>query len=142
MSTMTEDRQNRLNSLSDLFKDARGFRPPYSYLSDASKLDDGRLQDLCDRLQTEVEESINAEAAASLRAQKSFEETITRTMEAGARSREEALRWMVQSIQGRPSDAQDVESLLWQSGVDLDFSPMYLAEMGFTRRGMVWVCGG
>lgn len=84
--------------ISDLHKDAYGFRPG-SYFWDNWKNSgkDGKQRiwdDLCKELDGEIERNRLAQA----RAVAEFEKLISRHMQHGAQTRYDAIRWIVQSL--------------------------------------------
>ena len=88
---MTErtEREELLNILSDVFKDANGFRPRGMF-SDYSV---AQLRAELDRLSAKVEESINAERQLEAARAEAFEKRITDLINCGAGNRETAIRW-------------------------------------------------
>ena len=89
MFTFDED------TVSDLFKDAYGFRPSGSFWVTWEKASNLRKQiiwdDLIDVLRAEQEHERQAQARAIDR----FEHLVAKTIEHGAADRETALRWIM-----------------------------------------------
>ncbi len=93
------------NLLSDIHKDARGFRPGQDFFARWKRANDDVKQQIWDMLVREVDESIEAEKAQTDAAVFSFEAQIDSLIQTGAGDRKTAIRWMVDSI--GLSDAQD-----------------------------------
>jgi len=82
---------------SDLHKDVYGFRPRGHWFYDANTTDDERQAEwdyLCKCLDRQIEED-NAEKA---KAWDSFQEQVKQNLRFGARSEQEAIRWVVESL--------------------------------------------
>ena len=136
---MSNERAEIMQTLSDLHKDAYGFRPSGSFWDRAWAMTLDELQDLATNLQKEVEASMVNEAASALRAQRGFEKTVAEIIETGAGDRPTAIRWLV-SGQGEDfTEHQGVEHALWNFGLDFSIMDQYFVEIGFTRKGMVWI---
>ncbi|QIV65842.1 hypothetical protein Cp1R7AA1_021 [Mesorhizobium phage Cp1R7A-A1] len=90
-------RDEMLNLLSDIHKDARGFRPSADYLRAAKALDDAELTKLWDSLCVEVEQSIEDDARAHAEAAKRFESSVAELIASGAGDRATAIRWLAQA---------------------------------------------
>ncbi len=111
MTTYTFDDQ----TISDLHKDARGFRPFGAFVEDWTQSDkdtkqsiwDGLIQELCLREQEEAH--FEAECLADFKAQ------ITKVIEAGAGNRINALRWMTSTETFY--HVQDVEGWVYRQGI-------------------------
>lgn len=84
--------------VSDLHKDAYGFRPT-SYFWDSWKQsnDDGK-QRIWDSLLESLEEEMERDRNAKLQAVAEFESMVASNMQHGARSRGDAIRWIVQGL--------------------------------------------
>ena len=104
------------NTLSDLHKDARGFRPRSEYFwaewNEAS--DDGK-QAIWDGLCDEMVQSQEAEAAHERVCVEEFKALVEKTMGYGAPDRESALRWITDGETFYHS--QDVEHFVWDRGI-------------------------
>jgi len=87
------------NIVSDLHKEAYGFRPSSSFWEMWNVADDGGKQMVWNQLLAdhaiEMEMSANAEVASI----NAFELEIARALDVGARSREDAVRWIVQGLE-------------------------------------------
>lgn len=142
MGSMTEiTRDDMMSCLSDLYKDVYGFRPREYFWNRVRDMTVDELGAEADRLQKELEEQLVIERQGAIAAQKRFEENILTIIGAGAGDRQTALRWMVQA-EGDPTCEQDVEHLLYMGGLDFSIMPQYMEEMGFVRKGMVWIFKG
>lgn len=90
---MTLTKLEELQSLySDLFKDVNGYRP--RHLSAHQWANEELLAKWVDDLGAELEEKINFEKAAEIRAIKEFEVRIETLIATGAKCRETAIRWL------------------------------------------------
>ena len=85
--------------ISDLHKDAYGFRPSpeFSILWELSS--DEQKQEIWDDLIATLERNIDAEEAAERKAAEAFEAQVAVMLQNGADSRETALRWIVESME-------------------------------------------
>lgn len=84
--------------LSDLHKDARGHRPQTWFWDTWKGANDDRKQAIWDMLLRELDEELEREARAKAAAVENYEAAIKANMELGARDRETAKRWFVQSL--------------------------------------------
>lgn len=78
----------------ELYKDVNGFRPRHI---DYSKMSDAELKDDFDFLVERLAEVQAEEAAREAAAVKEFEELVQYTIEAGARTRENAIKWLFEA---------------------------------------------
>ena len=83
------------DTISDLYKDANGFRPgPYFWDRWVAMTDDEKQatwDDLCETLECEVAREKEMEKRAIVE----FEQRVLKTIEFGAADRETAIRWMM-----------------------------------------------
>lgn len=86
------------NIVSDLHKDAYGFRPTDLFWSMWETVSDDGRQDIWDGLLDTLESAMNAEANEKIAAINSFELEIASALDLGARSRDDAVRWVVESM--------------------------------------------
>ena len=104
------------NTLSDLHKDARGFRPrSESFWATFAAADADGKQAIWDGLTVELDASIKAEKAAEQHALHDFDVLVEKTIEHGAGDRETALRWLTQG--DTFNHVQDIESWVWAQGI-------------------------
>lgn len=88
---------------SDLHKDVYGFRPRGHWFYDEATTDDERQAEwdyLVHRLDQQIEED-NAEKAANLEA---FRIQVKQNLALGAKDEQEAIRWVVESLNPHPVD--------------------------------------
>ena len=107
------------NTLSDLHKDARGWRPRSEgfWIRWKTSDDDGK-QSIWDGLIDELDETIAADKAASEEAVASFEAQIASNLELGAPNREAAIRWIVDSLNLTESDLMyGGDYICWELGL-------------------------
>lgn len=103
--------------VSDLHKDARGFRPSWSWWEMWEEASDLRRQEIWDGLLDELSSAQEQERQAQAQATERFEQLVAKTQEHGARDRETALRWIMDA-----SDCNgDWEYLCWQHGLPYGF---------------------
>jgi len=103
-------------SLSDLHKDARGYRPRSEYFwGDWNQSTNDGKQAIWDSLVDEMVESQEAEAACERVCVEEFEAQVKQTMGYGASDRETALRWITDGEIFNHS--QDVESFVYGRGI-------------------------
>lgn len=104
------------NTLSDLHKDARGFRPRSDYFwSQWNNADNDGKQAIWDGLIDELSAELEAEKARDELCLTEFKALVAHYIECGAGDRETALRWMVQHETFHHS--QDVEHFVWEHGI-------------------------
>ena len=103
-------------SLSDLHKDARGYRPrsEFFWASWSEATNDGK-QAIWDNLCDEMVESQEAEARLEQELVEAFKALVERTIGYGAPDRETALRWITDGEIFNHS--QDVEHFVWDRGI-------------------------
>lgn len=85
-------------TVSDLHKDAYGFRPGQDFWADWALASDDERQATWDILLKSLEATIDAEEAQEQAAISEFESRITLHELAGAPSREVAIEWIIQSL--------------------------------------------
>lgn len=90
---MSEREQLECNHY-ELYKDVNGFRPRHI---DYSKMSDDELKADYDFLVGRLAEVQAEEAAQEAAAVKEFEELVQHTIEAGARTRENAIKWLFEA---------------------------------------------
>lgn len=84
----------------DLYKDAHGIRPRWIYNERGECLySEEEMKDMLDRLYDEAKEIWDREAEEEKARVEAFEETIEKFLKVGAKDREEAIFWYVQSLQ-------------------------------------------
>ena len=102
------------NIVSDLHKDARGFRPGELFWEQWVLSTDQRKQAIWDSLIKEMNESMDRERRMEQEAIKDFESDINLNIALGAGDRETALRWMTQDEEFYFD--QCVEHWVWNQG--------------------------
>jgi hypothetical protein len=104
------------NTLSDLYKDARGYRPrsEFFWASWNEATNDGK-QAIWNNLCDEMVESQKAEAARDQACVEEFKALVEQTIGYGAPDRETALRWITDGETFHHS--QDVEHFVWDRGI-------------------------
>jgi len=101
--------------ISDLHKDARGFRPHEAFWEGWTQSDDDNKQAIWDGLCREMDRRQEEEARREEEALADFKAQITKVIEAGAGNRINALRWMTSSetFYGH----QDIEHWVYNQGI-------------------------
>jgi hypothetical protein len=95
------------NIVSDLFKDAHGYRPSGSFWVTWEQASNLRKQIIWDDLIDELNLSVDRERRERERALDRFEGLVAKTIEHGAWGRETAIRWIVESLDmGKYATAQ------------------------------------
>lgn len=91
--------------ISDLHKDAYGYRPREGFMHNWNQATDAERQEQWDWLVQVIERNNEEEAAQEKICISEFEELVNTTIEAGAGNRETALRWIMDaSPAGRYND--------------------------------------
>ena len=111
MTTYTFDE----SIVSDLHKDAYGFRPSQSWWAMWAAFNADQMQAEWDHLIEVMNESIEMERLEKERALAEFKALVQKTIELGAGDEETALRWMTQDETFYHS--QDVEHWVWNQGI-------------------------
>lgn len=86
------------NTVSDLHKDAYGFRPEAAFWTIFNAASDNEKQYIWDCLIEALDFTMNSEANEKISAINAFEVEIVTALDLGARSRDEAVRWVVESM--------------------------------------------
>ena len=100
------------NIVSDLHKDAYGFRPREYFWAEWNNSSDADKQHIWDHLLQDLEFAIDQEAQEQIAAINAFELEIVNALEVGAQSRQDAVRWIVQSL-----DLDDVDLMYGGSAI-------------------------
>ena len=82
------------NIVSDLHKDARGFRPSEYFWEEWDQCGDDNRQAMWDSLCRELEETMAAERAAEARALENFKAQIKEMRKLGAETTRQAIKWI------------------------------------------------
>ena len=86
------------NAISDLHKDAYGFRPSVEFSMLWQLSSDDQKQEIWDDLVAIMQRSMEAEEAAEKAASEAFEGQIQAALLSGAADRETAIRWVVEAL--------------------------------------------
>lgn len=105
----TAERNDLLNIMSDMHKDAYGFRPRHI---NYDAFTDAELEAECDSYQEEIIKGQDLEAKQLAEDLKAFDELINKTIELGAGNRKTALRWIVDG-----ANDWDAEAIVWNMGI-------------------------
>ena len=81
--------------VSDLHKDAYGFRPSQGWWESWKTMSDDEKQGEWDNLIFAMNCSMEYEREQEARATKEFEDLVIRTIQTGAKTREDAIRWIM-----------------------------------------------
>lgn len=103
--------------ISDLHKDALGFRPSSRFFEEWETYSPAEKQDEWDYLCDRLEESIAREKEEEAQAVVEFESWLLKTMQ-HAGTAEDALRWMTQEERdnGWMEHSQDADHWVWKQG--------------------------
>jgi hypothetical protein len=96
--------------VSDLHKDARGFRPSEYFWEEWTQCGDDTRQVMWDSLCRELEDAMAAERQAEARAALALTERLEQMYELGATSEVQALKWII--------EAEEFDSFDLQYGAD------------------------
>ena len=126
--------------LSDLHKDARGFRPSASFIEAFEAQDEAKQQRRWDSLCQELKERECEEALMQMNAQRNFETRIEGMVADYGINRGTALRWDMkafevdidEALQYYGCAAQEIEHYLYRNGLGFQIFPMYVAEITAT----------
>lgn len=92
--------------ISDLHKDARGFRPREYFWAEWNNSTDPERQAIWDRLCKELEDEVTRERKEQALANTRFEELVQATLGLGAGDQATAIRWI---IEGEGFDTVDLQ---------------------------------
>lgn len=105
----TTERNDLLNIMSDMHKDAYGFRPRHI---NYDAFTDAELEAECDSYQEVMEKNESLEAKRLEADLETFEALINKTIALGAGNRKTALRWIVDG-----ANDWDAEAIVWSHGI-------------------------
>lgn len=120
------------NVISDLHKDARGFRPSVDFMRMWNEQTDDQKQIIWDALIFELNEEIDAEKERDALAIAAFEANIKQIMEAGRVSRKTAIQWFVRSLDIPEEYLDDTGYICHEARVP------YSCEQEFIDAGFGW----
>jgi len=125
--------------ISDLHKDARGFRPGADFMADFNAQTDAKKQETWDYLCEQLERRELEESMQELDAQRRFESRIQGMMTDHGIDRATAIRWeidandlvelMAEAIELFGTAEQEVDHFLWDQGLAFQIMPMYRTEI-------------
>ena len=101
--------------ISDLHKDAYGYRPRGRFFADWDEATDAEKQEMWDIMTATLEANGKAEQEQELKDVAQMEADISAYIAFGARDRKDALRWMTQTETFY--SGQCVEGWVWKKGV-------------------------
>lgn len=114
---------NEFELISDLYKDARGFRPSTEWIRNFDSKPYAEKVRIWESLQAEVVDSINEDRAREERKLAEFKALLVRTIEAGAGDFATALRWVM-------DDEVDLEFFLYKQGIESNLGYEVVASWG------------
>ena len=106
---------------SDLHKDARGRRPSFGNQAYWDELEPEEKQKQWDLLVEEMNERYENELREERQAMRDFEIRIQETMAVGAKSRAQAIAWMMIAEDLVPGYDYDVEHFEWKQGLPFGY---------------------
>lgn len=108
MQTTTND----FELISDLHKEARGFRPSSAWFAHFDTLTYAEKEAVWDGLIREADASRDEEEARERAAVEDFRKLLQMNIDLGARTMENALRWVLEAYED-----DDLEYVLWKNGI-------------------------
>ena len=105
------------NIVSDLHKDARGFRPSEYFWEEWTQSPDPVKQTIWDNLVVEMEQSMAAQAEQEARALKAFRKTLATQMKFCNTDWKTALGYLADAEDCDIAHAQDFDYFLWCQGI-------------------------
>jgi len=124
--------------VSDLHKDAYGFRPTAGWWDCWNYQDNAGKQAAWNTLLDDLEQANDREAQEQIAAINAFELEIANALDVGARSREDAVRWIVQGL-----DLDDVDlmyggsAICYLKGLPYRMSAIFDNAINFLRAEVV-----
>lgn len=85
--------------LSDLHKDARGFRPSQQWMQTWAAAPNAEKQRIWDNLCSELDSELERERQEQARAVEAFERGVASALMLGAANRETAIRWVIEGLE-------------------------------------------
>jgi hypothetical protein len=111
--------------LSDMYKDAHGFRPrnyPEMWTKE-------QLEKEYKYLEGVIKENMEREVIQHAIALDEFEARIDETISLGAENRKDAIRWLMQAEGLNNGHRQDIEHFFWNQGISFDMINKYADEI-------------
>ena len=116
------------NIVSDLHKDARGFRPSEYFWEEWSQCGDDTRQTIWDSLLVELEEELERDKRSKSLALAAFNARMDEAFELGAPSNEDAIRWILEGEKVSKYDlAYGEDYVAYHFG--LDYNNSYKADI-------------
>jgi hypothetical protein len=106
-----------LGVVSDLHKDARGFRPSQEWMREFASKDYLEQKDIIDNLAEEVEESINEDRQREARAEQEFNRVFNKIAQDFNTDFATAVRWDMDASDVDRTCLQDVQHYFWLQGL-------------------------
>lgn len=113
---ITSEREELISYIWDAYKDAHGIRPRWVNFADYNDED---LERWADRLEQEVAWEMDSQRLREQNALVKFEDKVAEMISLGAKDREAAIRWLVDSVEGDNSQG-DPEYVAYLFGLDYD----------------------
>jgi len=111
--------------ISDLHKDARGFRPSREFAARWADLTPGEKQSLWDSLCDELNFTLAEDAAAEAKALADFESDIATAFKIGAPDRQTAIRWTLAANGIEIDRMQDAGHICYTLGLSFALAPEF-----------------
>ena len=105
------------NIVSDLHKDAYGFRPRETFWNIWDQKSDAEKQAEWDSLLRALELEMEREEAAKAAAEDAWHRMVTEAMKATGGSEEDVIRWLWDAECIDDPNSQDIEMFAWELGV-------------------------
>ena len=124
--------------VSDLHKDAYGYRPDAYFWEEWTQCGDDTRQAMWDNLLVDLEQTRDREAQEQIAAINAFELEIANALDVGASSREDAVRWIVQGLELSDIDMMYGGSYIcFLKGLPYRMSAMFDNAINFFRAEVV-----
>jgi hypothetical protein len=116
------------STVSDLHKDAYGWRPSEAFWAKWNNSTPEQKQVIWDGLVETLEESIDLERKMQASALEAFEARVTESIQAGARDRNQAIKWILQA-EGLDGE-RDPGYVCYQLGLSYEHEGMFALFCG------------
>ena len=114
------------NTVSDLHKDAYGFRPREYFWAEWNNSSNDEKQLLWDELCAALDVEMERERQEQEAAMAHFEAAVVRNMDMGATDRDRAIRWVIQSLELSEIDLMYGGSrVCYELGLPFDMAPTF-----------------
>ena len=122
------------NLVSDLHKEAYGFRPSEAFWLRWKQASEATRQEIWDDLLAQQERELEAENQRELKAQEEFEMVVSSCIATGAKSRENAIEWIMAA-----EGCETINELEWKLGLKYGYIYQTKESNELTPQESLWL---